>query len=123
MDLLRLQGAARDSDELFDEDEISNDGREWEVVDRRELNEYLKGEYVAHNFTISTPPLGNFRFVHLRQTGENYGGQNYLDISSLEIFGTLSSVKLAPPEVSEFRKKAPANSVVGSLTEAGKVVM
>ena len=106
--------------------EVSNDGSEWEVVDRRELKEYLKGEYVTHNFTISAPPLGNFRFVRLRQTGENFGGQNCLDISSLEIFGTLSSVKLAQPEASEFRKKAPANGMAGSLTaalETGKVVM
>ena len=66
--------------------EVSNDGSEWEVADRRE-NEELNGEHVTRNFTISAPSSGAFRFVRLRQTGENYSGGNYLDISSLEIFG------------------------------------
>ena len=73
--------------------EVSNSGSEgsWEVVDRRENNEDLKGNYVTHNFAISAPPRGAFRFVRVRQTGKNHDGHDRLYISSLELFGRLSS--------------------------------
>ena len=73
--------------------EVSNSGSEgsWEIVNRRENNEDLKGNYVTHNFAISAPPRGAFRFVRVRQTGENHEGNDRLYISSLELFGTLSS--------------------------------
>ena len=72
--------------------EVSNDGTEgsWVVVDSRENNEDLKGEDVTHNFAISAPPSGSFRFVRLRQTGKNHNGANSLQLTSLELFGTLS---------------------------------
>ena len=72
--------------------EASNDGTEgsWVVVDSRENNEDLKGEDVTHNFAISAPPSGSFRFVRLRQTGKNHNGANSLQLTSLELFGTLS---------------------------------
>ena len=71
--------------------QVSNDGQKWDVVDARDNNEDLNASYVTHNFTISTPPRGSFRFIRLRQTGRNHDGNNYLGITSLEVFGTLSS--------------------------------
>ena len=69
--------------------EVSNDGKEWEVVDRRDDNEDLNGPYVAHTFEICDPPSGSFRFFRLRQTGLNHQGNHYLAVCSLEVFGTL----------------------------------
>ena len=73
--------------------EVSNDGSDesWEVVDSRGENEDLNATHVTCNFTISARPGGGFRFVRLRQTGKNHGGYDYLDLTSLELFGTLSS--------------------------------
>ena len=70
--------------------EVSNDGEKWEAVDTRNNNEDLNAEYVTHNFAISAPPRGSFRFIRLRQTGKNHNGNDYLAITSLEVFGTLS---------------------------------
>ena len=73
--------------------EVSNDGSEgsWQVVDRRENNEDLNGKNVVHKFEISAPPSGGFRFIHLRLTGKNHDGNDRLDLSGLEVFGTISS--------------------------------
>ena len=72
--------------------EVSNDGRDesWVVVDRRENNNDLNGKFVTHKFAVGDPPRGSYRFIRLRQTGTNHQGRDYLEISSLEVFGTLS---------------------------------
>ena len=71
--------------------EVSNDGSSWICVDRREGNCDLLGNgFVTHNFAISSSPGDQFRFLRLRLTGENHSGSNRLDITALEIFGTLS---------------------------------
>ena len=73
--------------------EVSNDGSEesWEIVDTRAENEDLNASHVTRNFQVSARPSGGFRFVRLRETGKNHGGYDYLDLTSLELFGTLSS--------------------------------
>ena len=71
--------------------EVSNDGKKWEVVDRRDNNFDLKAEYVTRNFVISDPPCGSFRFVRLLQKGKNHDGHYALNLTSFEIFGALSS--------------------------------
>ena len=72
--------------------EVSNDGRDesWVGVDRRENNEHLNGKFVTRNFAVGDPPRGSYRFIRLRQTGKNHEGRDYLELSSLEVFGTLS---------------------------------
>ena len=73
--------------------EVSNDGSEgsWETVDCRNDNGDLASPHVTRNFTLSTVPHGDFRFVRLRLTGKTHSGNNFLQITSLEVFGTLSS--------------------------------
>ena len=73
--------------------EVSSDGSDgsWQVVDRHENNGDLKSEYLTRNFSITTRPPGSFRFVRLRQTGKNNEGDDFLALSSLEVFGTLST--------------------------------
>ena len=72
--------------------EVSNDGSEgsWKAVDSREDNNDLNDEHVTRNFSLGTPPSGAFRFVRLRQTGENHWGSDILAICALELFGVLS---------------------------------
>ena len=72
--------------------EVSNDGKEgsWEVVDSREDNDDLNDAHVTHNFALSAPPSGAFRFVRLRVTGDNHFGKDNLAICALELFGALS---------------------------------
>ena len=72
--------------------EVSNSGSDgsWEVVDGHKNNEDLNDKRVTRNFVISAPPRGSFRFVRLRQTGKNHGGDDCLCLTSLELFGTLS---------------------------------
>ena len=72
--------------------EVSSDGSKgsWEVVDSRENNEYLNGSLLTRNFAIGARPSEAFRFVRLRQTGENHAGNDLLVISALELFGALS---------------------------------
>ena len=71
--------------------EVSNTGSEgsWTVVDTRENNGDLNAIHVTRNFAVKAPQLGSFRFVRLRQTGKNAGGNDYLYLNSLELFGTL----------------------------------
>ena len=70
--------------------EVSNDGRDgtWQGVDSRNDNNDLKARSVTHNFPISQTH-GSFRFVRLRQTGKNHGGDDRLPLCALEVFGTL----------------------------------
>jgi len=55
-------------------------------VDERETRE-LDADCVTKTFTCSGEQF--FRFVRLRQTGQNSGGDNYLTPSELELFGAL----------------------------------
>ena len=66
--------------------EVSNDGKWWEVVDRRENNGQVTG-----NFTIRARMCGSFRFLRFRQIGKNHCDRDNLRVGSIEIFGTLFS--------------------------------
>ena len=46
--------------------EVSDDGMNWEVIDRQENSNDLKGAFMTHNFVLSAPPSGSFRFVRLQ---------------------------------------------------------
>lgn len=73
--------------------EVSNDisAGQWKVVDSHN-NDSILSDLDVHNFQIRDPPPGGFRFVRLRQTGKNNGGNNGLALFSLEVFGTLHGV-------------------------------
>jgi hypothetical protein len=72
--------------------EISNDGSNWEEVDRRENDSSLKGRNLTQLFKVSRSL--ECRLVRLRQIGNNhYSSPNdYLVISGFEIFGNLTEV-------------------------------
>ena len=74
--------------------EASNDGTMWEIIDQRDDNNDLNDRNVTHNFEIQSPQTAQaFRYVRLRQTGPNHypGTFYFVNISSFELFGTLSS--------------------------------
>ena len=73
--------------------EVSNDGRDWIEIDRRENNNDLNARHVVCNFNVTKPQTGSFRFFRLRQIGESHnlivGVKDCLVITSLEVFGFL----------------------------------
>lgn len=68
--------------------EVSNDGKSWTEVDRKDCNEFL-GTCMVRNFEISRAPSDPVRFIRLKQTGKCHDGEHYLVLHGLEIFGTL----------------------------------
>ena len=75
--------------------EVSSDGQAWDVVDQRENFDW--SSFTIQNFPINPEPSQSFRFVRLRQTGQNDEGNNRLYIRCLEVFGILTNI---PPPVS-----------------------
>ena len=69
--------------------EVSKDGSQWTLVDRRVNNSDLNGRSLTQNFKITEPVSGKYRYIRLRQIGENHSHNYYVIISALEIFGTL----------------------------------
>ena len=69
--------------------EVSNDGSLWTEIDRRDNNYSLTNSYATVNFKIPKVPSEMFRFFRLRQTGKNHRGSYEINITALEIFGTL----------------------------------
>ena len=67
--------------------EVSDDGENYTEIDRQEncdlLNEGLKT--ATFNVSCSTPQ----RFVRLKQNGQNWGGNNYLNINQIDFSGFL----------------------------------
>ena len=70
--------------------EVSDDGQSWVAIDT-ESNDDLRGSLTVKTFQCGSPRSGFSRFVRLRQTGKGGCGSDYLDISELELFGTLKS--------------------------------
>ena len=69
--------------------EVSKDGSQWTLVDRRVNNSDLNGRSLTQNFKITEPVSGKYRYIRLRQIGDNHCHNYYVIISALEIFGTL----------------------------------
>ena len=76
--------------------EVSSDGQAWDVVDQRENFDW--SSFTIQNFPINPEPSQSFRFVRLRQTGQNGAGNNQLCICCLEVFGILTDI---PPPASQ----------------------
>ena len=99
--------------------EVSNDGSEgsWEVIDRRDGNKDMDGDFVTRNFQIGAPPREGYRFVRLRRT-EGDGREWRMDLTSLEIFGTLTDTPrpVALPGEFPFYDLRPLNGIIAHLT-------
>lgn len=69
--------------------EVSNDGTNWQEVDRKTNNSAMNDKHVIRNFRVANVPSDGFRYVRLQQTGPNHQNDNLMIFSSFEIFGTL----------------------------------
>jgi hypothetical protein len=67
--------------------EVSDDGREWTEIDRRENNNELNAKNVIKTFQVQKSV--ECRFFRLRQIDKNHRGYHHIVISSFEVFGTL----------------------------------
>ena len=63
--------------------EVSKDGKQWEIVDSRQ-DEQFNTEFQIRNFTIGAPSPGVFGWIRLRATVSCQ-----LGVAALEVFGTL----------------------------------
>jgi hypothetical protein len=67
--------------------EGSSDGRTWTTLDRRNSHD-LRG--AVRTFECSKEnELKSFRYIRLRQTGMNSGGNDALMLCNVEFFGNL----------------------------------
>jgi hypothetical protein len=67
--------------------EGSGDGIVWIPLDIRENNNDLNDRDVVRSFPVARSV--RCKLIRLRQTGKNHGGNDYLVISSFELFGSL----------------------------------
>ena len=70
--------------------EVSKDGESWYAADSREDNDELNAS-VTCNFEVELEEgESHYRFVRLRQTGQNHADLYKMEISAFEIFGSIS---------------------------------
>ena len=68
--------------------EASVDGSDgsWEVIDSRTTND-LNGRFIVKTYQCNQQSNKFFRYIRLRQTAKNSGGQDNLFLSEIEFFG------------------------------------
>lgn len=69
--------------------EGSNDFEQWEIIDSNEDCEFLNDVNAMHSFEISDNSGDSFRFLRLRQTGENCRGKHFLKFKQIEFYGEI----------------------------------
>ncbi|OHT10070.1 F5/8 type C domain containing protein [Tritrichomonas foetus] len=76
--------------------EGSDDGKKWEVIDKRVNEMSLNAASVMKSFHVHRFP--EYRFIRLRIIGEDHHGKHYLQLAMIELFG-----ELFPPESKIFQ--------------------
>lgn len=69
--------------------EASNDLENWDILDKREMNNDLNGKNKVKCFAFRRSDT--YRYVRIRQTDLNHSHNNYFAISQMELFGSISS--------------------------------
>lgn len=72
--------------------EGSNDNKNWTLIDRKSTKALCEN-YVIKTFQCNVKNSSSYRFVRLKQIGENSNYLNYLMISNIEFFGTLELIQ------------------------------
>ena len=62
---------------------------EWEKIDEEINCSYLNGESLVHTFPIKNENNHSFKYLRIRNIDKNWGNYNYLEINSIEFYGTL----------------------------------
>lgn len=70
--------------------EASNDLEDWNILDKREMNNDLNGKNKVKCFAFRRSD--SYRYVRIRQTDLNHSHNNYFAISQMELFGSISPV-------------------------------
>lgn len=68
--------------------EGSVDNREWTILDSR-TTDVMKESSAVHTFELSIGELDLYRYIRFKQRGPNSGGNNFFNLSSIELFGRL----------------------------------
>ena len=71
---------------------------------------------VIHNFPITAVPGRKYRFIRLRQTEKNHQGNDYLVISSLEIFGTRYECDSSEGKELSYNAAKPLDGIIADMT-------
>ena len=69
--------------------EGSNDKNSWDKLDEQQNSSVMNGRGNIHTFSISKTNGKEYKFIRIFQTGKNWSGTDYLDLSALEFHGTL----------------------------------
>jgi hypothetical protein len=67
--------------------EGSTDGIDWVELDRRENYCLFENSNIIRTFSVSSSP--EIRMIRIRNIGKSRAGNDILEFSGLEIFGTL----------------------------------
>ena len=68
--------------------EVSKNGTDWKVVDRRIDDASIHGKFITA--TLDVEKTADFyRYIRLRQTGKNWVGDNCTNINKIEFYGKL----------------------------------
>lgn len=68
--------------------EGSQDNSTWKIIDEHQDDSALFKKNYVHTFHIKNNDQ-EFKYIRMRQTGLNWHGNNWLDISSIEFYGKL----------------------------------
>jgi hypothetical protein len=68
--------------------EGSEDGRTWDILVRRQTDELVGASRIC---TYPITSSHYFRYIRLRQTGKTNTDENYLILTNIELFGTVSN--------------------------------
>lgn len=67
--------------------EVSNDGKTWEEIDKKESNSVLNNKNSIGTFSISSPK--KCRYIKIRLTGKTSYDTDYFVLAGFEVFGKL----------------------------------
>ena len=67
--------------------EGSNDGQHWAILDEEKDCTFLNGNSRVYTFSIQNENMQEFRYLQIRQNGENCAGQHHLLFNSIEFYG------------------------------------
>ena len=69
--------------------EGSNDSNEWEIIDEQKENSDLRGRNLVHTYQVHNKNDNSFKFIRIRQTGQNWYNNYYFGLNCIEFYGQI----------------------------------
>lgn len=69
--------------------EGSNDSNEWEIIDEQKENSDLRGRNLVHTYHVHNKNDNSFKFIRIRQTGQNWYNNYYFGLNCIEFYGQI----------------------------------